>query len=98
MNNNNTCDFCQQKANGFALLGVLEHDRVEGRKPADACLKCMDTCPCGGKGSWWGGLVTCPHGYVYDIDYKWEGDKAVMFFLLEKRKWWSYLIISNSKH
>jgi hypothetical protein len=83
---------------GFAILGIMHHDRVEGRPVARACLKCMDTCPCGRKGEWWDGLVTCSHGYVYDIDYTWEGPRAKLQFLLQKRKWWSYLIISNAKH
>lgn len=94
----NKCDVCQQEAYGFALLGVLEHDRVEGRRPADVCMKCMDICPCNQKGSWRNGLVTCPHGYVYDLDYQWEGNKAQLQFLFQKRRWWSYLIIFNSGH
>jgi len=72
--------------------------RLEGRNPANICDKCSDLCPCGDKGTWWDGKLTCKHGFIYTNDYSWDGDKAVIFHKLEGRKWWSYLIISDSLH
>ena len=94
----NFCDVCLQEVWGFSILGIMPGDRIERRKPAHVCMKCMDTCPCTTKGSWWNGLLTCPHGYVYDIDYQWNGTKAELIFNLQKRKWWSYFVISKAKH
>jgi hypothetical protein len=92
------CDFCQREVMGFAILGIMPTDRVEGRKSARVCLKCMDSCPCARKGDWCDGKLTCPHGYVFELDYQWNEDRVELIFNLLKRKWWSYFVISNVEH
>lgn len=92
------CDSCHQEVWGVALYGIMPWDRVEGRETASVCSKCTDQCPCGSEGYWYDGLLTCKHGFSYENDYHWEGDKAVIDKKFVKRKWWSYLIISKSKH
>lgn len=92
------CASCHKEVWGVAIYGIMPWDRVEGRKPANVCDECSGHLPCGGKGYWYDGLLICKHGFSYTNDYYWEGDKAVIVKKFEKRKWWSYLIISNSKH
>ena len=92
------CDSCHKEVYGVAIYGIMPWSRVEGRKPANVCDACTDICPCGKKGYWMDGVLTCRHGYVYSNDYHWEGDKAVIDQKLEKRRWWSYFIIPYWKH
>ncbi len=92
------CDSCHQEVYGVSILGIMPWDRIKDREPARICMDCHDTCPCGFKGYWYDGLLTCKHGYVYDVDYFWDGEIAQQVFNLKKRKWWSYFIISNNKH
>lgn len=92
------CESCHQEVSGVAILGIMPWDRAEGRKPASICDKCMDIVPCGSFCYWNDGMLTCKHGFSYHKDYLWDGDKAEVITSLVKRKWWSYLIISKSKH
>jgi hypothetical protein len=100
------CDGCHQETWGVSILGIMPHTRKEGRPAARLCNNCTDTCPCGCKGWWSDGHITCKHGYVYDLDYHWvdasnyreNANKARPIFDFLKRRWWSYLIVSNSEH
>ena len=91
------CDYCHEETWSVSILGCLPHDEVIGREPARICRKCMDYCPCGQSGTWKGGLLTCPHGYVYDIDYYWRDETAQLIDIFHHRKWWSYFK-PNTRH
>jgi len=66
------CDCCKQEKNSFVLLGLTKSERVFNRPPARVCDDCYDTCPCGLKGYWDQGKLTCPHGDTFTVDYVWE--------------------------
>lgn len=99
------CDSCHEPTYNVSILGIMPWDRAEGREPASMCSNCTDTCPCGSKGFWMNGHLTCKHGFVYKLDYRWVtghyrevSEKAEPIFNLIKRTWWSYFIVSNSEH
>lgn len=92
------CDSCHKEVYGVSIYGIMPWDRIDGREPARVCMDCTDACPCGKKGYWYDGMLTCLHGFTYTNDYHWEGDKAIIDQKLEKRKWWSYIITTNSRH
>lgn len=94
-----TCDACGQEVNGWSILGIMPDDKIEGRKPANICARCMDASPCNQeKGSWLDGQLACKHGFCYTIDYFWQGERAMLMFDPAGRKWWSRLMMSNHRH
>jgi hypothetical protein len=92
------CNSCHQEVYLVSIYGIMPWDQVEGREPASICMDCTDRCPCGTKGYWFNDELHCKHGYVYKKDYYWDGNNAAVFAKPRGRKWWSYLIISNTKH
>lgn len=91
------CDVCGKGSLGFSILGIMPPERIIGRKSISVCMNCMDVCPCGDRGDWWGGLLTCRHGFSYKVDYAVE-PKNRLIFIQKKRKWWSFLRISKIQH
>lgn len=99
------CDYCHEETYSVSILGITpkEKDKMVGREPARICRACMDYCPCGESGTWNNGLLTCPHGYVYEIDYfwrddYWEGKIAELIPIFQHKKWWSYFKIKDEAH
>lgn len=92
------CNCCQNKVNAAGLRGACSWDKKTGRTPAWICMTCSEVCPCDTKGYYSDGDLICKHGYIYNVDYYWHDGIAKILLNFKKRKWWSFLFISNLKH
>jgi hypothetical protein len=83
------CDVCHEEAWGFSILGMMPWEK-QLNPHVKACLKCCDTAPCGQKGHWYNGELTCPHGYQYKHDADWivVGEQAVLEWRIVNTTWW----------
>lgn len=83
------CDICHKPAWGFSLLGAMPWEK-QLDPFVRVCLDCCDMPPCGAKGSWSDGRLTCPHGYIYTKSADWTvtGEQATLEWKVVSQTWW----------
>ena len=84
-----TCDVCHKESWGFSLMGFMPWCEKQLDPHVKVCLECSDTPPCG-KGSWYDGQLTCPHGYKFTKHADWVvvGEQASLEWRLVGYTWW----------
>lgn len=88
MTNHTHCDICHKPCMMFALFGLMSWKKR--LNPAvRVCDKCTDTAPCGLKGYWNDGQLTCPHGYKFEVHADWVNEEqAILKWRLVDLTWW----------
>ncbi len=76
----NKCDICFKPAWGFSILGAMPWEK-QLDPYVYVCLDCCDTAPCGLKGQWNNGKLTCPHGFIYTKSADWIITSSASDFL-----------------
>lgn len=69
-NDQHRCDVCLKQAWGFSLMGLMPWEK-QLKPHIQVCLDCTDMPPCGSKGIWQDGKLTCPHGYIFTKSADW---------------------------
>jgi hypothetical protein len=82
------CNICFKPSWGFSIMGAMPWE-----KPLNpyvyVCLDCCDTAPCGSKGHYNNGELTCPHGFIYTKSADWivNGKQATLKWKIVGRTW-----------
>lgn len=69
--NRDACSICLRPSNGFSVHGCMPWEK-RLTPYVHVCLDCKDITPCGYVGSWWNGILTCPHGARYAHEAEWN--------------------------
>lgn len=68
--NQNECDVCHGFSQGFSIIGLMPWEK-QLSPHVKVCIKCCDTTPCGERGHWYNGELSCSHGYRFKHDVDW---------------------------